>query len=353
MTHGSLTDPRTSSSEPWPEETELLRQLRGAREVGRRVPDFFIVGHAKCGTTAMHEMLSSHPQIYMPAMKETQFLARERQDARAFKRPTARPLTLEAYLSLFDGARLEQRVGEASTTYLRTPVAARRIAELRPDARIVAIFREPVSFLRSLHLQLLEVKIEDERDFARALDLEAERRQGRQIPRNCPWRRALQYSSHVNYASQMRQYHELFGRDRVLLLLYDDFRSDNERVLRQLLRFVGVDDALEINSVSANPTVRVRSHGAHELLTTLAVGNGPLSRAVSATVKGITPQRLRRKALDAAKQIVVDRQPPPADGQLTAELRTRFHGEVVAASEYLERDLVSLWGYDELPEPRR
>jgi hypothetical protein len=70
-------------------------------------------------------------------------------------------------------------------------------------------------------------------------------------------------------------------------------------------------------------------------------------------VKSITPQRLRRKALDAAKQIVVDRQPPPADEQLMAELRTRFHGEVVAASEYLDRDLVSLWGYDGAPEPRR
>ncbi len=142
-----------------------------------RLPDFFIVGHAKSGTTAMYEMLRTHPQIYMPALKEPHIFAREPgQDAGQSKR---HPHTLEQYLSLFEAAGPQQRVGEASASYLRSPHAAERIAELRPDARIVAIFREPASFLRSLHLQLLQSGIESEADFgsrARARAGEASRR---------------------------------------------------------------------------------------------------------------------------------------------------------------------------------
>jgi Sulfotransferase family len=336
--------------EPWPREEELLRELRGARDAGRRVPDFFIVGHAKSGTTAMHEMLRTHPQIYIPAIKETQFLAREGQNGTipSTSPPTVRPLTLDAYLSLFEEAGPDQRIGEASTTYLRTPVSANRIAELRPDARIIAIFREPASFVRSLHLQLLQVRIEDQVDFARAIALEPERRHGRHLPRGCAWPRALLYSQHVRYVEQLRRYHELFGRERVLVLIYDDFRRDNERALRQVLRFVGADDSFEIRRTESNPTVRVRSHRAQNLMNAISIGRGPVSRGARATLKTVMPQRLRREALQTVKGMIVDREPQLPEEELMRELRRRFKGEVVAMSEYLERDLVSLWEYDDV-----
>ena len=199
-------------------EAAFRSELRNARTSGRRLPDFFIVGHAKCGTTAMHNMLAAHPQIFIPAFKETQFLAfGPRESTRSSdQRPAARPRTLEAYLSLFASVPRELRAGEASTGYLRTDAAAARIAELCPDARIIALFREPASFLRSLHLQLLEVNIETEQDFATAMRLENDRRRGEQIPASCPWPESLLYSNHVRYVEQLRRYHEHFGRDRVL-----------------------------------------------------------------------------------------------------------------------------------------
>src|SRR5438067_10190697 len=119
----------------------------------RRVPDFFIVGHHKSGTTALYEMLRSHPQIYMPTLKEPRYFA---SDLRAQFEPvkTGRiPATLEDYLALFDDAKPDQVMGEASPSYLRSRAAARAIAEVQPAARIIAILREPASFLRSLHLQ--------------------------------------------------------------------------------------------------------------------------------------------------------------------------------------------------------
>ncbi len=340
--------PVDSKSSPLDE--QFLAELRRAREAGKRVPDFFVVGHAKCGTTALYELLKRHPQIYMPVFKETQFLSRgPRRRAARQKRAPRRPQTLAAYLSLYEAAGPEQRAGDGSTEYLRTPSTAARIAELCPDARIIAALREPVSFLRSLHLQLLEVNLEDERDFEKALRLEQERRQGRHIPRSCVWPQALRYSQHVRYVEQLREYHERFGRERVMVLIYDDFRADNELVVREVLRFLEVDDSIELEHIEANPTVRVRSPRAGALVGALSVGNGPVSRAVGRTLKAVTSERLRRKALQTVKRVSLDTSPRPPDEQLINDLQQRFKPEVLAASEYLGRDLVSLWGYDDVP----
>jgi hypothetical protein len=339
----------TVPGEHWPLEHELMRQLNAARESGRRVPDFFIAGHAKCGTTALYEMLRGHPQIYMPELKETQFLAREPQD-----RPLAsntHPRTLEEYLALFAGAPAEQRAGEASASYLRSSVAARRIAALCPHARIIAIFREPASFLRSLHLQWFQFGVDTEADFATAIALEPERRRGNHLPRppDSIWVRALFYSEHVRYVEQLRRYHECLGREQVLAQIYDDFRADNQRVVREVLRFLGVDDSLEIAPTEANPSVRLRSPRMHQLAHALSQGRGPASRALRTSVKAVTPRRARRRAMRAADRRVPDSGPRRVEEPIMAELRRRFKPEVVALSEYLQRDLVALWGYQDVP----
>jgi Sulfotransferase family len=313
----------------------------------RRMPDFFIVGHAKSGTTALYEMLSRHPQIYLPECKEPWFFASELAD-RAPPRPEGIPQTLEEYMSLFVAAKPEQRVGEASALYLWSRSAAGRIAAVQPAARIIAILREPASFLRSLHFQLLQTYVETEKDFRRAVALEEARRHGRQIPRYTYWPQTLQYSEHVRYVDQLRRYRDAFSPDQVLVLIYDDFRSDNEATVRRVLSFLDVDDRGPIGGVEANPTVGVRSQCLHELVHAVSVGRGPASQRVKATVKALTPQRLRRDALRVIKERVVYSDPQPADEDFMLELRRRFQGEVVALSDYLGRDLVALWGYDRL-----
>jgi hypothetical protein len=322
-----------------------LAELRRARASGRRVPDFFIVGHPKCGTTALYRMLSGHPQIYMPELKEPHFLARDpRHPSRASK---PHPRSLAEYLSLFEATASHQRAGEASTTYLRTPAAARRIAELCPDARIIAIFREPASFLYSLHLQLLQSGIEHEPDFATAIDLEPERRQGRHLPADPFWSLALLYSQQVRYVEQLKRYHELLGRERVLALIYDDFRRDNAATMRTVLRFLEVDDSIDITPAEANRSVQLRSRRADQLVGAVTMGRGPVALAAKIALTTVLPERLRRGALQTVRRANAD-EPPPPDQRLMAELRRRFKPEVIATSEYLERDLVGLWGYDEI-----
>jgi hypothetical protein len=312
-----------------------------------RAPDFFIVGQPKSGTTALYEMLRRHPEIYMPAGKEPWFFASELHD-RAPPRPEGTPATLTEYLALFAAARPGQRVGEATALYLWSRTAARGISEVAPEARIVAILREPASLLRSLHLQFVETYVETEADLRTALDLEDARRAGRHVSRYSYWPQTLLYSEHVRYVEQLRRYHALFGRERMLILIYDDFRADNEAAVRQVLRFLEVDPDVPIEAVEANPTVRARSQRLNELLHAVSVGRGPVSLAVKGAIKALTPTRLRRRARDAAQRHIVFGAPPPPDEELMLELRRRFAPEVVALSEYLGRDLVGLWGYDRL-----
>ncbi len=312
-----------------------------------RLPDFFIGGHAKSGTTALYEMLRPHPQIFMPDLKEPLYFAT---DLRLrFQRPAAGPLPTELseYLPLFAGAGPEQMAGEASSSYLWSAEAAQNIAAVRPDAKIIFILREPASFLRSLHLQLLQNHIESEKDLRKALALEELRRQGKQIPRRSTRPQALLYSERVRYVEQLERYRAHFPDEQLLVLIYDDFRRENEETVRRVLRFLGVDDTFAVAPTEANPTVRMRSQHLDELVNAISVGRGPATRAVKTVVKAVTPARLRERALKATLDKVVLGDVGAPEESVMVEIRRRFKGEVVALSEYMDRDLVALWGYDE------
>jgi hypothetical protein len=315
----------------------------------QRLPDFFIAGHHKCGTTALYEMLRCHPQIYMPDLKEPKFFGSDlRQRAST---SNGDPETLEQYLSLFAPAQPGQRAGEASPVYLWSRTAASEIAQVQPAARVIAILREPASFLRSLHLHWLLHHIETEKDFRRAIALESERRQGRRIPGSSHWPQALLYSDQICYVEQLRRFHDVFPREQVLVLIYDDFRADNEGTVRRVLRFLDVDmdDAAAIQTLETNHTkVRVRAVRADALIRTLYAGQGPVSRTVKASVRKFVPERVRRDMFQAVRRRVVWGKPQPPDEGFMRELRRRYKHEVVALSDYLDRDFVSLWGYDGL-----
>jgi hypothetical protein len=157
----------------------------------------------------------------------------------------------------------------------------------------------------------------------------------------------LMYSEHVRYVEQLRRYDAVFPREQMLVLIYDDFRADNEATVRRVLRFLEVDDSAPVQVVEANRSVRVRSVRLNELVRSLYYGRGPGWRALKRAVTATTPRRLRRGALTGVQRRFVygGRE---ADAELLAELRARFAPEVRALSDYLQRDLVSLWGYDRL-----
>lgn len=315
------------------------------REHPPRLPDFFIAGHPKSGTTALYEALRRHPEIFMPDCKEPWFFAAELH-VRTPPRPEGTPESLEQYCELFARAASGQAAGEATAHYLWSKTAAAAIAEVQPAAKVIAVLREPASFLHSLHLQFLQNYVETETDLRRALALEPARREGREIPRYTYWPTALLYSEHVRYAEQLRRYEAVLPAEQLLVLVYDDFQRAPREFLRTVLRFIGVDEQVELETAHANPTVRARSQRLHEAVHAVGVGRGPASRAVKAAIKTVTPGGLRRRALYETQRRLVFSSPEPPDERLMAELRERFRPEVEAISAHLGRDLVAEWGYE-------
>jgi hypothetical protein len=311
-----------------------------------RLPDFFVVGHAKSGTTALHAMLSQHPRIYL-GQKEPRFFIPEMRE-RDLPRLGGTPKTLDEYRAWFSGARPDQLIGDISPDYLWSHESARMIAEVCPQARILAILREPAAFLSSLHRQRLQNYVEVESDLRKALELEGPRREGRQIPQDTYWPKALFYSDQVRYVEQLRRYEERFPPEQMLVLIYDDYRAAGQATVREVLRFLDLEDDVPIVPRESNPSVDVRSPRLHGAMRKLIVSDSRTARALKGSLKTLTPMRVRQGALHAVRKRLVFGAPPAPEEEFMLELRRRLAPEVQALSEHLGRDLVTLWGYDRL-----
>jgi hypothetical protein len=310
-----------------------------------RMPDFFIAGHAKCGTTALYFLLNSHPRTHMP-VKEPRFFAPDLRSPRWRPRSSLRlhPTTLDGYLSLFAGAREDQLVGEASSSYLRSEVAAELIATVAPEAKVIAILREPVRFLQSFHLQSVRNYDETETDFRRAIELEPARREGRHLPRFSQEPKSVFYSDHVRYAEQIRRFHERLGHEQVKVLIYEDFRADNQATIHDVQRFLDLEEREAIPRAEVTPLRPVRfqsldqlSRGWHLMRSNGVIPGRRQGRRPGAP--GLARRTWERVLYTEAR---------PLEESFVRELRRSFKPQVEAASEYLGRDLVSLWGYDRL-----
>jgi hypothetical protein len=294
--------------------------------------DFFVVGQPKAGTTALYRMLDQHPRIFMPSLKEPQFFAKDMKRRFDPERWPVLPQSMDEYLALFGGAGDDQLLGEASTLYLPSAVAAGEISRFNPEAKIVAVLREPASLLRSLHLQKLKDRNEVHDDLRLALELEGERRQGREIPDTCYRPQELFYVDNVRYVEQLERYDDF----DTLVIPYDGLRGDNQATVNEVFRFLDLAE-VEVSAVEANPSVVVRSRKASRALR--SISTGPTRWAAR-----VVPRKVRRRLLSAA-YAKVRPAPAPMDADLATELRERFRSEVVALSEYTGRDFTALWGY--------
>ena len=297
-----------------------------------RVPDFYIVGAPKAGTTAMYEYLRTHPDLYLPERKELRFFGsdldiRDRQ-----------PLTAEQYLAYFAAAPADALIGTAYVWYLYSRRAAEEIAQFSPDARIIAMLRNPVDMLPALHGEHIANGNEDITDFTAALDAEPERRAGRRIPPHAHLPQGLWYTDVPRYAEQLERYFAVFGRDRVRVILFDDFVADTAATFRETLDFLGVRTEFGPESFEpVNVSRRIRSERFRHFLA-----RPP--RLPRLIIRTFVPGRLRRSAYERAKRMNIEvaaRQPiPPAT---VDRLRTNFAPEIARLSTLLDRDLTALW----------
>lgn len=307
--------------------------------------DFAVVGNPKSGTTSLAAMLAQHPDLFLCEPKEPYFYAPDL--CRAEIGPF-RPMSEPRYQALFADARPHQRRGEASACYTISDQAIERLAEANPGMRALLLFREPVAFLRSWHLQLLrDPRLEDEPDLGRALALEADRRAGRHLPPQARLPEFLAYRERVRYAAQLERARAAFGADRVLPLIFADLVGEPGATLRRAFTFLGVDPDPTVEPQHRNPGVRVR-RARLEAAALRIVNPHPgdrwpyraAGRALHALPDGLVHlgRRAARRALHAA--------PPELPADLAAELRVELQAEVAALGDALGLDLVERWGYD-------
>jgi hypothetical protein len=222
-------------------------------------PDFFIVGAPKCGTTSLNAYLGLHPQIYM-AKKEQHFFGSDL--ATFWPQPSE-----EQYHASFADGQGETLRGEGSGWYLLSTCAAVEIQAYNPNARIVAMLRNPLDMLPSLHSQFLYDEFEDIASFSGALAAEADRRRGERVPVKARSdNRRLLYREVVRFAEQLERYFDVFGRDSVHVVLFDDLAREPADVYRDVLEFLGADTAFTPPFGVLNPQKRLRSKMLQELV---------------------------------------------------------------------------------------
>lgn len=295
-----------------------------------RGPDFFIVGAPKCGTTAMNEYLGRHPDIFM-ATKELHFFGSD------LSILSKRSLNVTAYLGMFADARADQRKGEASVWYLYSRRAATEIKAFRPDALIIIMLRNPIDMIYSQHSQFLYNGNEDIKDFRAAIAAESERKRGRRMPKTVRFREGLYYRDTARFTPQVERYFDVFGRDGVHIVIYDDFKRDAHETYRTTLRFLGVKDSVRCEFNVVNSNRYVRSLTVRDLL-----GRPP--RVVRGAARSLLPQMARRWLRRSLTQSLTDvnvvhSTRPPMDLALRRQLQFEFASEVERLSKLLQRDL--------------
>jgi hypothetical protein len=172
--------------------------------------------------------------------------------------------------------------GESTTLYLRNAAALRRIRATIPDARLIAVLRDPVDRAHSNWTHLHSAGLEPESDFLRVC-VQEERRVA------AGWAQFWRYLGQGKYGEQLADLYSLFPREQVLLLMYRDLRERPTEALNQVCEFLGVAPG----EVSKLPAANVTAQPSHSLVnralrTVVRHGGavderlpGPLRRAVS------------------------------------------------------------------------
>lgn len=187
------------------------------------LPNLFVIGAAKAGTTALHNYLADHPEICMSNPKEPGIFARAdwKDDLAAYER-----------MFSVDDAPVR---GESTTAYTRSPLIQGipgRVGSTCPEARLIYMVRDPIDRLVALYVQRYS-RLWEHRTLAAALK---DRDQ-----------MANPYMAESRYATQLELWLEHFPSERILVLDQEDLRRNREGALRRIFEFLGVEARVPAN----------------------------------------------------------------------------------------------------------
>lgn len=306
------------------------------------LPNFFVIGAAKSGTTSLYHYLKEHPQIFMSPMKEPEFFSFLGQKIDR-KDPRQAPgifaiLDFKDYEALFNGAKDEPAIGEASPSYLYLPEVPQRIRQYIPDPKFIAILRDPADRAYS-HFNMRRNKLsanvtEPFTDFEEALRAEDGRiKEG--------WACGWHYRTRGFYYEQLKRYHDLYGAPRIRVFLYEDLRSDPHKVLQEIFRFLGVEDSFKPSLEKVHNKGRYQTIVKNRLWQDLLTTDNP----VKSMIKPLLTKEKRKqlKKFFIRKNIAAGSEEPAGlPPRIRRELVETYREDILKLQDLIERDL-SAW----------
>jgi hypothetical protein len=280
----------------------MARDRGGAvREAGRgRLPDFLIIGAMRAGSTSLARYLAAHPGVFMPAKKELHYFDwnPERGD--------------DWYRSQFAGATSSAKAGEATPIYIVYREAMERLAATCPEARLLAVLRNPVDRAYSHYMYNRMLGFEP-LSFVDGLAAEDSRTTG------VTDRRTFDYVARGRYLQQLERVCELYPRESLRVIIFEDLVRDPAGTYREVCRFLGVDETFEPSNLGE----RMNSHAEYRSKLLARV-----SRALPGPLARVTRQLNRRETRYA-----------PMDPEVRRVLEERFAPDNEALAAWLGTDL--------------
>ena len=276
----------------------------------------------------MKTYLDKHPEIFMAAGREPHFFGTD------FYLPSY-IRDERTYLSLFATAINEKRVGEKSTRYLCSKRAAAEIKEFQPSASIIIMLRNPVEMIYSLYNLRFNHGVEDLDDFKAALEAEEDRKRGLRLPMGLDSREYFRvfYRESARYTQQVNRFLNTFGREKVHIIIFDDFVSQTAEVYRETLRFLMVNSDFQTHFQKTNSGGRMLNRKLYTFMTSPP-------QLVRSFVLAAMPYSLIQRALWGLKNLNSRYFPrPPIDPEFKRQLEKKFLPEVEHLSKLLDRDL--------------
>lgn len=299
----------------------------------RTIPNLFLVGAPKCGTTSLYEYLRQHPQVFFPHRDDhTYSLVKEPQhfcpDLDIGERYAIRDQS--DYLALYRDTSASRWRGDASTYYLYSMASPRLIHRFNPQARILIILRPPLEMMRSYHSELLRWGgLEDITDFHEAIAASTARNKGERLPHNRGVAKCLDYFAISRFGPQVERYLDVFGRSAVKIMLLEDLAASPVETWQELLMFLEIDTSFrpEFRIFNETPV----SSKVERLLHTVHAVPG-----VKQMSNAIFPHPLRRRLMSKLRRRHRDRIAPD---QRDTALRERCKPDIEHLSALIDRDL--------------
>ncbi|MEM9679039.1 MAG: sulfotransferase [Bacteroidota bacterium] len=225
------------------------------------LPNFLIIGAGKSGTTSLDYYLKQHPQVYLPEVKEPNFLAYETHTIDDFSDIETKNHYLESvtdfdeYKTLFDKATEGQRVGEVSNTTLYMPNAIASIKKYLKDPKLIAILRNPAERLISRFMHLERVNKIPNTYLEEVFDQDS-----------IWWQRADLIKEGFYY-QHLSKFYSSFNKDDIKVILYSELKNDISSVLGGICTFLQIDDTFEFDaSVIYNKSGKVKNKTVQQLI---------------------------------------------------------------------------------------